>query len=266
MENKKDEHSSYDKVNTVLDKMIELQKSESKVSFGKKCFLITGCIASIIILVMLCVMFYKNSFSMESLISLLLAFFSIFISVFFYFKADEASNRFYETSYDFMKDVSVTLGKIEERFGEKLNSLNDKVSHLSVAKEEKKEELETAEDEKQKMIDDLMQKAKLSGQEQREYREKLRKQDQQISALQHELVRMRNIERLYNDAQSKSMCDDISSKIRPFFSPKEIKIMKSSHISDWPTPLKEKLHTLDLIDSDGDFTPWGGEFLERMMR
>lgn len=266
MDNKRDEHSSYDKVNTVLDKMIELQKSENKVNFGKKCFVVTGCIASIIILMMLCVMFYKNSFSMESLISLLLAFFSIFISVFFYFKADEASNRFYETSYNFMKDVSVTLGKIEERFGEKLNSLNDKVSHLSVVKEEKKEELETAEDEKQKTIEALLQKTQLSDSERQRYRETLRKQDQQISALQHELARMKNIERMYNEAQINSKYDDIYQKTRPFLSTKEIKIMRSAHISDWPTTLKEKLHTLDLLDSDGDFTPWGQEFLDRMMR
>ena len=118
-------------------------------------------------------MLYKNNFAMESLISLLLAFFSIFISVFFYFKADEASNRFYETSYNFMKEVSVTLGKIEERFGEKLNSLNDKVSHLSVVKEEKKEELESVEDEKQALIDDLFQKAQLNDQQKDEYRQKL---------------------------------------------------------------------------------------------
>ena len=90
------------------------------------------------LVIALCIIFYKNQFSFESLLSLLLAFFSIFISSFFYFKADEASNRFYETSYNFMKDVSVTLGKIEERFGEKLNTLNDKVSHLAIAKEEKK--------------------------------------------------------------------------------------------------------------------------------
>ena len=41
-----------------------------------------------------------------------------------------------------MKDISVTLGKIEERFGEKLNSLNDKVSHLDRISNETSEEIE----------------------------------------------------------------------------------------------------------------------------
>ena len=120
------EYKDYDDMINVLDKILELKKSEKKPNFVKRCLWITTCIAMLVVVATICFMIYKNSFSIESLISLLLAFFSIFISVFFYFKADDASNRFYETSYDFMKDVSVTLGKIEERFGEKLNNLNEK--------------------------------------------------------------------------------------------------------------------------------------------
>ena len=88
-------------------------------------------IAVIIVISFLCGMMYKNNFSIESLLSLLLAFFSIFISVFFYFKASDTSNDFYDKSYNIMKDVSVTLGKIEAQFGEKLNNMNEKLGHLS---------------------------------------------------------------------------------------------------------------------------------------
>ena len=49
----------------------------------------------------------KKSFSFDSVLSTLLAFFSIFISIFFYFKADETSTNFYKSSYDIMKDVSI---------------------------------------------------------------------------------------------------------------------------------------------------------------
>ena len=138
----KKNHNGLNEINTTLDKMIQLETSKNKVNIYKIILLIVTA---------LCFIFYKSSFSLESLLSLLLAFFSIFISVFFYFKTEETSNHFYDMSYDFMKDVSVTLGKIEERFGEKLNNLNDKVSHLSYAKEEKTEELQTVEDEKQKI-------------------------------------------------------------------------------------------------------------------
>ena len=91
---------------------------------------------------LLCYRLIKTDFSFDSILSILLAFFSIFISIFFYFKADETSTNFYNSSYEFMKDISVTLGKIEERFGEKLNSLNDKVSHLDRISSEASEEIE----------------------------------------------------------------------------------------------------------------------------
>lgn len=265
MMNNENKMPNYNEAREILDKMIELEKSEKKMSFGKKCFFVTACVAAIVILIALCVMLDKKSFSLESLISVLLAFFSIFISVFFYFKADEASNRFYETSYDFMKDVSVTLGKIEERFGEKLNSLNDKVSHLSEAKEEKREELESAEDEKQSIIDDLIKKAKLTQHEQEEYRNRLKNKEQEIFALQRELIRMRNFEKLYDDAPVKSQFSEYYQKIRSSLTPRDVKIIRSSHISDWPKSLKEKLHALDIIDLDGEFTPRGEEFFSQMM-
>lgn len=148
----KKESEDFNDINTVLDKMLQLEKSKNRVNIYKVILLIFACLSMLALVIALCIIFYKNQFSFESLLSLLLAFFSIFISIFFYFKADETSNRFYETSYNFMKDVSVTLGKIEERFGEKLNTLNDKVSHLAIAKEEKKEELENVEDERKKCL------------------------------------------------------------------------------------------------------------------
>lgn len=61
-----------------------------------------------------------------------------------------------------MKDVSVALGKIEERFGEKLNSLNDKVSHLDSISSKKSEEIQEQKDDKDKIINELMDKANLN--------------------------------------------------------------------------------------------------------
>lgn len=64
-----------------------------------------------------------------------------------------------------MKDVSVALGKIEERFGEKLNSLNDKVSHLDNVSSEESEEIQEQKDDKDKIINELMDKANLDEEE-----------------------------------------------------------------------------------------------------
>lgn len=213
----------------------------------------------LVVVATICFMIYKNSFSIESLISLLLAFFSIFISVFFYFKADDASNRFYETSYDFMKDVSVTLGKIEERFGEKLNNLNEKLSHLSEKKEEKEEKLESAEDEKQAIINELMEKAQLNKEQRKEYMEKLKYKDKQIADLQQEIIRMRHMER------NMRMDSDIYRNYMDIFNSKELKMIQNLEPSEWPLTLKKKLRNLNLMDSDGDLTAMGRELFMRIL-
>lgn len=249
----------YNEINNILDKILEVKKSEQKPNFPKRCIVVTACIAVVIVIITLCIMLYKNSFSVESLISLLLAFFSIFISVFFYFKADEASNRFYETSYNFMKDVSVTLGKIEERFGEKLNSLNEKIAHLSMEKEAKTEELESAEDKKQAIIDEIMQKAKLDDPQKQEYLQKLRAQDAQIADLRQELMRMRRVERRIR------MGNDIYKEYSSLFDPKELKVLQSMHCSEWPLSTKDKLKKLHMMDDDGNLTMFGNDFLRYIL-
>ncbi|TIH20211.1 hypothetical protein D0S45_02395 [Marinifilum sp. JC120] len=60
-----------------------------------------------------------------TLLSLVLAFFSILISALFYFKATESSNLFYDNTYKFTKDISELLAKIESGFGEKLRNIDE---------------------------------------------------------------------------------------------------------------------------------------------
>lgn len=66
-----------------------------------------------------------DSFSFSELLALLLALFSVWLSALFYFKADEGSNRFYNNSYRFTKEMGGLLGRIEERFGERLRHLDE---------------------------------------------------------------------------------------------------------------------------------------------
>ena len=250
-------------INTTLDKMIQLENSKNKVNIYKVILLITGCLAALIMLIALCVIFYKNQFSFESLLSLLLAFFSIFISIFFYFKADETSNRFYDTSYDFMKDVSVTLGKIEERFGEKLNSLNEKISHLSVEKEEKKEELQNIEDEKQKVINELLDKAKLDATEKEAYRAKLNEKESEAELLRRQLAHIdMKYKRMLRNRESMYSSNDSTRMLSGLLSNKEMAILTHYHCSDWPTGIKKKMIDLGFMTPDEEFTPKGVILLE----
>lgn len=173
-------------LNEMLNKLLEIEKERNKSNPFKMIIFVTGgvCVASIMFL--LIYQLLNTDFSYESILSLLLAFFSMFISIFFYFKADETSTNFYKSSYDFMKDISVTLGKIEERFGEKLNSLNDKISHLDSFSFEKSEEIQQQIDDKDKIINELMDKANLDVTEKENYRRQLKENEAQIELLKEQ--------------------------------------------------------------------------------
>lgn len=66
-----------------------------------------------------------SNFSFSEFMALILALFSISLSVLFYFKATETSNVFYDNTYRFTQDISEILGRIESGFGERLKHLNE---------------------------------------------------------------------------------------------------------------------------------------------
>lgn len=173
----------------VLSKLLELEKEKHKVSLTKTTICVVGGIGAVMFIGLLCYRLVKTDFSFDSILSTLLAFFSIFISIFFYFKADETSTNFYKSSYDIMRDVAVTLGKIEERFGEKLNSLNEKISHLDNVSSEKSEEIQEQKDDKDKIINELMDKANLDEEAKKKYRRQLEENEYQIEKLKKEQFR-----------------------------------------------------------------------------
>ena len=66
-----------------------------------------------------------SGFSFNDLLALLLALFSVWLSVSFYLKASDTSNQFYDNTYKFTKEISELLGRIEEGFGERLRHLDE---------------------------------------------------------------------------------------------------------------------------------------------
>lgn len=116
-----------------------------------------------------------SGFGFTDLLSLILAISAIVLSAAFYFKADESSKSFYNNSYEFTKNISELLGRIEERFGAQLLSINkgyDDLNNkfnmspvdLNKLKEEQEKEIEVirkSEVEYQGIIDGLMEKAKM---------------------------------------------------------------------------------------------------------
>ena len=78
-----------------------------------------------------------------------------------------------------MKEASITLGRIEERFGEKLNNISEKMSNFKDVSIKIVEE----EAEKYHMIDSLIDKAGLGEKERAEYTQKLIEKDLMIRSL-----------------------------------------------------------------------------------
>ena len=124
--------------------------------------------------------------SSESIISILLALFSIGISIAFYFKASETSNTFYITSYELMKDQSMLLGRFEERFGERLGNVQSLLQTMKTPVEhgESSEKIQKEVNEIKETVINLTEKAQLSPQEKKEILEEVIKKERSIMELQ----------------------------------------------------------------------------------
>lgn len=165
---------------------------------------------------------YSSAFQIDlaSLLSIILAVFSIGLSAAFYFKATDTSNRFYQNTYIHSKDIATLLAKIESGFGEKLNNLNsnynnvrDLIQNTTEKKEEindemerKNEEIEEIKSSKDKIINDLIDRTNLAEQDREKIKmqlknkdESLKKAQNNISNLESKLARLNS----YNPVASK---------------------------------------------------------------
>ncbi|SES87834.1 hypothetical protein [Paenibacillus sp. NFR01] len=68
--------------------------------------------------------------NLTNLLAMTLALFSIGLSALFYFKANDTSNSFYNNTYQFTKDISEKIGRIEERFGKDLSNIEKNYSRM----------------------------------------------------------------------------------------------------------------------------------------
>lgn len=196
-------------------------KDTSTPNWWRGGFLTLGNIRDVILVSLLVVITWKlvnseikislESFSFTDLLSVLLAFFAIALSAAFFFKATETSNRFYDNSYKFTKEMSEILGRIESGFGEKLKHIDEGYTGLrekfdkmpfdvkQAKEEEKKEEKHIKEQEKERnqIILDLMEKAKVADGEKEALLKRLEKSSQELDKSKNELRRLqRNITRV----------------------------------------------------------------------
>lgn len=153
------------------------------------------------------------SFGFTDLLALILALFSVALSVAFYFKATDASSKFYDNTYKFTKETSEMLGRIEAGFGEKLrhidegyNGIRDRFDRMppypKVTDEDvKKEEDDVLQKEKAQkaVIENLAKKANLAEDEKTKLFQTLDQMKQELDQARMELHRMRTSSHLSSE-------------------------------------------------------------------
>lgn len=220
-----------------------------------------------------------KEFGFTDLLSMLVAFFAIGLSVAFYFKATDTSNRFYDNSYAFTKDVSEILGRMEAGFGERLRHLDegytgirdrfDKLPFDSAKAleeiEKENQEIKKKEAEQRKTLEELAQKAHLVESEKTALFEHMEKLNRDLEESKAEARRLQKIMHINEMRHGESAFEVLQYMARRFSEVRDpssaIKSPMSSYAnlfrkikSDLPREAIRDLEIHGLIDDDGDLT------------
>ncbi|EGR1894505.1 coiled-coil domain-containing protein [Vibrio vulnificus] len=182
-----------------------------KPSKNSEVWLYAKSIALVALAISLSIRIYdtKVDISMDTptLLSILLALFSVGLSALFYFKATDTSNKFYDNSYKYTKDIAELLVKIESGFGERLKNLDEGYSSMRdhiqngkafdlVIKETKsnlkaeKEDIDKIKQEKEDLLKKLFESSKLRTEEKESLAKELESKEQDLKESQREVARL----------------------------------------------------------------------------
>jgi len=197
-------------------------------------------VRDIVILIFFGVMSYKlfnidlsldiKGFEFTDLLSILVAFFAMALSVAFYFKATDTSNRFYDNSYAFTKDISEILGRMEAGFGEQLKSLdkgytgiNDKLAStfdpIKAKENIEKEQQEITEKEAElhKTLEELVKKAQLAEDEKSKFFEHMESLNSELEKSKSEIQKLH--EEIRINEETEEIREGLQAKIYPLSIP-----------------------------------------------
>ena len=182
-----EKNKDYEMLKDLLDKQLEIERAKQERTPAWKVvvyifigILTTGFFA------FSCFMMYNQSFTMETLLTVLLSFFSIALAIMFYIQSEKSSSTYYMRSYEIMKDVSVALGKIETGFGEKLSNIKEHMAKIEIQKEEMEDKLEQGERE-EKDIKTKITEPKISADERKKLVEELQEKTRENQVLRNRL-------------------------------------------------------------------------------
>lgn len=136
----------------------------------------------------------------STLLSLILAFFSIYLSAQFYFKATEQSNQFYNTAFNHNKNISESLSGMRGEFGTSLRMIEESSNYLrgrfdEIGKiSEGLENLNEVQEEVKKGFESLYEKSGITAAEKDRYNELLETQSIIVNQLDMKLKEVEKIE------------------------------------------------------------------------
>lgn len=244
------------------------EKQKSQIDF------ISNLIKNLSILIIIGVVAYKiitSPFQIEmdvvTLISLLLALFSIYLSALFYFKATETSNSFYDNTYKFTKDIAELLVRIESGFGERLRHLDesyskiqdkfdrytrpDEIEQTQKEAEESQKDLEEKVKQREEIIEDLANRAKLQGKERDSILKRLAEAENELSNSRRELDFFQSeLARVKSTSDNESLSSKTLRQVTDYTQNKVVRDMDPSFIASAPATLIKRRWAKELVDLD----------------
>src|SRR5699024_1590193 len=179
-------------------------------------WLIIGSVSIIVISIMYAFIFEGLQIDLITLVTLIIAFFSIYLSSLFYFKTTEQSNQFYDRSFNHTREIQILLSQMEGKFNKSLDVLekgNETIreiiengksfkylgeanSHIQILEKKKEEFLE----------DKVFSKYEMTQEEKENIMQELHKLEKKKSVLQYqlnELLEVTNLDSKFNQLSNK---------------------------------------------------------------
>lgn len=223
-----------------------------------------------------------SGFSFNDLLALLLALFSVWLAVAFYFKASDTSNQFYDNTYKFTKELSELLGRIEEGFGERLRHLDEGYAGIrdrferwqdynsaptSSEVKHEKDEIRRLEQNYQELIDQLASRAQIAESEKESIKQQLETANQDLANAKLALAESTRSENRHVEAYSRAKARRlgnralmyIAHKIHesdPFLGAEDMSFKKVASLFDVARPMiaakaLDELKQIGWINEDG---------------
>ncbi|OCA87309.1 hypothetical protein [Pseudobacillus wudalianchiensis] len=144
----------------------------------------------------------KVQIDSATLLSLILAFFSIYLSAAFYFKSTDQSNDFYDRSFNHTRDIANSLADMKASFTKSLefieknnDEIRTKVENLPGLLLDKQEKKEDVEEEYKQSVESVLQKY---GIKEEDLQDLINKR-LEVEKLNNEIKRLKNIEYFNQD-------------------------------------------------------------------